>query len=288
VNEGVRHVDLEGGARLSIRPTNAGDRELLRSLFHELSTNDRYRRFFSPFNPDDEFLDRLATANEHGACQLIAVTQRDGEPDTAVGEAGAWPCANGNAELAITVRSGARGWLGPYLLDALVEVAGAQGIPNLEAEVLLTNRRMLALLRPRGFAASRHDGFQTARFVISTSGSTPDWPAVDDRPRLLVEAPAGRWDGEETATAAGVQLMVCPGPLARTRRPCPVLAGEHCPLADGADAIVLHLGEGLDNELSDAHAHLTPAVPVCVHPTGANVFDVAEHAAALANERHGS
>jgi hypothetical protein len=67
-----------------------------------------------------------------------------------------------------------------------------------------------------------------------------------------------------------------------------VLAGEHCPLADGADAIVMHLGETLDAELSDAHAHLTPAVPVCVHPTGANVFDVAEHAAALANERHGS
>jgi len=283
VNEGVRHADL-GGARLTIRPAEAGDRELLRSLFSDLSMEDRHLRFFSPFTPDDEFLDRLATANEHGACQLIAVTQRDTEPEEAVGEAGAWRCPNGNAELAITVRRAARGWLGAYLLDALVDVARARGLPNLEAEVLLTNRRMLALLRPRGFAASGHDGFQTGRFVISTSGATPDWPPVDDRPRLLVEAPAARWDGEETVAAAGMQVMVCPGPLARTH-PCPALAGEHCPLADGADVIVTHLGADLDTELADAHQRMTPAVPVCLHPAGANVFEIAEHAAALANER---
>ena len=288
MNANVRHAELGGGARLTVRPANGGDRDRLRSLFHDLSEDDRYRRFFSPFDPSDEFIDRLVTANEHGAFQLIAVIERDGEPDEVVGEASAFPRPNGNAELAITVQPGARGWLGPYLLDALIETARAAGIQNLEAEVLMTNKRMLALLRPRGYAVSDHDGYHSARFVISTTGSTPGWPADDDRPRLLVEASGGRWEGHEVVTAEGVQVMVCPGPLARTRHPCPALTGAHCPLADGADAIVTHLGEPLGNELADAHAHLAPGVPVCIHPIGGNVFEVADHAAELAKERHRS
>ena len=285
MTESARQVELGGGARLTVRPANPGDRELLRSLFHELSEDDRYRRFFSPFDPNDEFIERLATANEHGAFQLIAVIERDGEPDEVVGEASAFPRPNGNAELAITVRPRARGWLGPYLLDALIETARAAGIQNLEAEVLMTNRRMLALLRPRGYAVSDHDGFQSARFVISTTDSTPSWPAADDRPRLLVEASGGRWEGDRVVTAEGVQVMVCPGPLARRAPPCPALTGGHCPLADGADAIVTHLGEPLGTELADAHQRLTPGVPLCVHPIGGNVFDVAEKAAELAKAR---
>ena len=288
MNDLVRHVDLGNGASLTIRRTHASDRALLRSLFHELSTEDRYLRFFSPFDPGDEFLDRLAAANENGAIQLIAITERDGEPDEVTGEAGAWPRPNGNAELAITVRPNARGWLGPYLLDALIEMSRAAGIPNLEAEVLITNRRMLALLRPRGYAASGHDGFHSGRFVISTSGATPSWPETDDRPRLLVEAAGARWDGEDTAKEDGVQLMVCPGPLGRASRRCPVLEGGHCPLADGADAIVMHLGEPVNAELAGAHARLTPAVPVCVHPIGTSAFDVVKDAVHAAKEHHRS
>lgn len=284
----MRQVDLGDGARLVVRRTTAADRELLRALFQGLSVEDRYRRFFSPFDPDDEFLDHLATANDHGACQLIAVLERDGRPVEAVAEAGAWPRPNGNAELGITVKPGSRGWLGPYLLDALAEASAAAGIANLEAEVLMTNRRMLALLRPRGYVATNHDGYRSARVVVSTTGRMPSWPAVDDRPRVLVEAPAGRWDGEETALADGVQVMVCPGPKARPLGRCPALAGEPCPLAEGADVIVTHLGERFDADLERAHAQLHPGVPVCVQPAGGNVFDVATHAAEIATQRHRS
>lgn len=286
MNEVVRRVDLGGGARLVIRRTAAADRDLLHQLYEGLAEEDRYRRFFSPFDPDEEFLDHLVTANEHGAHQLIAVVERDGEPDEPVGEAGAWRRPNGNAELGITVKSTNRGWLGPYLLDALVELTAAAGIPNLEAEVLMTNRRMLALLKPRGYAAVGHDGYRSARLAISTSGRTPGWAPDDDRPRLLIEAPAGRWDGEETAGASGVQVMVCPGPRARANRTCPELAGETCPLAAGADAIVLHLGTDLDARLGAAHAARDAGVPVCVHPAGENVHDVATNAARLATEHH--
>ena len=283
----VRHADLGDGTRLVIRRTVAADRALLHELYSGLSKEDRYRRFFSPFEPDDEFLEHLVEGNDHGAHQLIAVIEREGQPDEPVGEAGAWPRPNGNAELGITVESSSRGWLGPYLLDALIEVTGAAGIANLEAEVLLTNRRMLALLQPHGYAAIGHDGYHSARLVISTSEGMPDWAAGDDRPRLLVEAPAARWDGEEAALADGVQVMVCPGPRARRHESCPALEGQPCPLAEGADAIVIHLGVDLDTQLGDAHAAQHPGIPVCVHPAGANVSDIAGRAARLATQQHG-
>ena len=281
-----RVVELAGGARLVIRPTTAADRDLLHQLFDGLSADDRYRRFFSPFNPPDEFLDRLVTGDDRGAHQLIAVVQRVGQRDDPVGEAGAWPRPNGNAELGITVRDDSRGWLGPYLLDAIVDVAAAAGIPNLEAEVLMTNRRMLALLKPRGYAAIGHDGYSSARLAISTTGRVPGWAPADERPRLLVEAPAARWDGEETALADGVQVMVCPGPRGRPYDTCPELGGRACPLVDGTDAIVVHLGDDLDARLSTAHAAQHPGIPVCVHPVGSRVFDVASRATRLAQERH--
>ena len=65
------------------------------------------------------------------------------------GDAGDTLLPSGNGELAIV---GARKWqgVGPYLLDALVEMAAAAGVPNLEADVLTANRPMLALLRSRG------------------------------------------------------------------------------------------------------------------------------------------
>jgi hypothetical protein len=143
---------------------------------------------------------------------------------------------------------------------------------------------MLALLRPRGYVATNHDGYRSARVVVSTTGRMPSWPAVDDRPRLLVEAPAARWDGEETALAEGVQLIVCPGPKARPGGRCPALDGETCPLAEQADTIVTHLGERFDADLERAHGELHSGVPVCVHHPGGNVFEVATHAAELAKE----
>ena len=267
---------------VTVRRTTSGDQPLLRALFAGLSVEDRFSRFFSPFAPDDQFLDKLAAANEQGACQLIALLDDCDGNDACVGEASAWPLANGNAELGITVRQDCRGWLGRQLFDVLVETARTHGFPMLEAELLMTNRPMLGLLRTGGYAAAGHDGYRTARLVISTAPGMPGWVAGDTRPRVLVEAPAARWDGEETVLAAGVQIMVCPGPRGGAERPCPALVGETCPLAEGADAIVTHLGPELDTVLHAAHARVHEGVPVCIHPGGANVFDVAHQVVQMA------
>jgi hypothetical protein len=172
---------------------------------------------------------------------------------------------DGGAEIGITVAPRSRGWLGPYLLDALVDVARHRGVTNLQADVLVENRRMLRMMRARGYATMDHSERPSiVRVVIGTERRTPPWPGTHQGARVLVEAPGGRWHGEGAARAAGFEVLVCPGPLVHTR--CPALAGEPCPLASHADLVVDAVSPNTPagRALLDAHGRLHPGVPICV------------------------
>jgi hypothetical protein len=261
----VRHVPLPDGGRLTVRPVASSDADGVAALYGSLSHDDRYLRFFSDYSPPRSFYERLVSVVDRSGYGLVAV-----EGDTIVGEAGYELLANGDGELGMTVAADARGWLGPYLLDALVEAAAIRGVPNLEAQVLVVNRRMLALLRSRGYATVTSGDWCSLRLVVGTAGHTPVWPAGADatgRPRVLVEAPGGRWHAGAEAESAGLQVMACSGP--RGPRPrCPVLEGRSCPLAAGADVIVMsHAPDDPRwHAVAGAHADLHPGVPVCIEP----------------------
>jgi hypothetical protein len=277
---GLRRVPLPDGAELIVRAVRPSDVHGLVALYRGLSEDDRHRRFFSAFCPPRPFFERLACVADRGGYGLVAVVGRDGgdgasptAPAPLVGEASYELLPNGDGELGMVVAAGQRGWLGPYLLDALAEAAAARGVPNLEADVLVTNSRMLTLLRSRGYATVGSDDWCSLRLVVGTSGPTPTWPgeaAADDRtgrPRVLVEVPGGRWHAGEEARAAGLEVMACSGPGGVRRPRCPVLEGRPCPLA-AADAIVV--SNVPDDErwqaVVGAHAELHPGVPVCVEP----------------------
>jgi hypothetical protein len=269
-------VPLSGGALLTLRPVARSDVDGLEALYDGLSDDDRYRRFFGSYRPPRSFFERLASVVDRGGYGLVATVgpPQDGGTSTEpriVGEASYELLPNGDGELGMAVAAGERGWLGPYLLDALVEAAAARHIPNIEADVLITNSRMLALLRSRGYATVGSSDWVSLRLVVGTSGPTPVWPGGPvTRPRVLVEVPGGRWHAGAEAEAAGLQVMACSGP-GGTRRPrCPVLEGRPCPLAADADAIVL--SNVPDDEqwhtIVKAHGSLHPGVPVCVEPRG--------------------
>jgi len=59
--------------------------------------------------------------------------------------------------------------LGRYLLGALVAAAAARGVPNLQADVMLSNARMLALLRHRGYLTLHRDEFSEMRIAIGAA-----------------------------------------------------------------------------------------------------------------------
>lgn len=261
--EPLRTSRLPDGRSLVVREAAVRDLDGLRALYDGLDDDARYRRFFSMFRPGDRFYDRLLGASARGGACLVATVGTD--DDVVVGEASYEPLPDGDAELAITVDRAWRGWLGPYLLDALLEHAGTHGVPNLEADVLVTNRPMLALLRRRRCATMPRTEWTVLRAVVGAAQDVPGWPPVRRRPRILLEGGGGRWPAEGEAEAAGLEVLACEGPGECAQR-CPVLRGERCPLVEGADAIVMvstTTGPTWD-ALRAAHHRDHPGVPVVV------------------------
>jgi ribosomal protein S18 acetylase RimI-like enzyme len=284
---GARRAALPGGGELVVRRVAADDVDGLAALYAGLSEEDRYRRFFSYFAPERPFFERIAAVASRGGYGLVAVEVSRGAgggdgDGRVVGEANYELLPNGDGELAMAVADDHRGWLGPYLLDALVEAAAARGVRNLEADVLVTNSRMLALLRSRGYATLPSDDWVTVRLIVGTGGRTPVWPERSKSggpagPRVLVEARGGRWHAGSEAAAAGLEVITCSGPRGPRSR-CPVLAGRPCPLAGGADAVVVSHPPDEDewNALVEGHTLLYPGVPVCVEPRAPRPDAVAE------------
>lgn len=249
----VDAVDLPDGRRLVVREATIDDRDGLVELYRRLSVGDRWLRFFSAAAPSPGFLRRWLTIAERGGLLLVVLVEDPPEPPTLVAEAGYSLLTDGDGELGITVDEAWRGWLGSWLLGVLRREAARRGVANLQALVHLGNRPMLSTLRHLAPAAMAADAIDEVRLVIGTSGPTPTWPAGDDRPRILVEAAAGRWAGEFAATTAGFDVRTCRGPSAD--RPCPLLSGEGCRLAEGADVVVVMLPESAPTTQALLEAH---------------------------------
>jgi ribosomal protein S18 acetylase RimI-like enzyme len=160
-------VSLPDGRTLTIRTVTGADVEGLDALFEGLSDEDRYYRFFNLSHPGRKFLEKLARAEDDGGYRLVAIVS--GPEESLVAEAGYAILPDGDGEFALTVAPAWRGWLGPYLLDALVAEAAARGVPNLQAEVLLANVRMLALLSRRGYVTLDQDEFSERRVAIDAA-----------------------------------------------------------------------------------------------------------------------
>jgi len=248
------------------------------ALFERLSLEERRRRFFSAFHPDARFVETMVRLSERGGAMLVAEAR---PPDGAagspivVGEAEIAPLPDGDAVLGITVDPSWRGWLAPYLLDALAEVADHMGFWNLRAAILADNRPMFALIQARGYATHDTDDRTTIDAVIAATGGTPCWPPAHERPRVLVEVPGARWRATPALRAAGVDVRACPGPGSRGASRCPLLAGEPCPLVEGADIVVFSFREDdtRGRALLDAHrARGTRCLVIDArrgeHPTG--------------------
>ena len=94
--------------------------------------------------------------------------------------------ANGNGELGITTAAAWRGWLGPYLLDLLVEVAHAEGVPNIEADVRLdVTRAFWSLVVARDLPSGHVLGPADVVMKSPAGGIPPyEWDAVIGRVTL--------------------------------------------------------------------------------------------------------
>ena len=239
-----------------MRPTDA---VALLDLYARLSPEDRYRRFFGCFSPDQEFVEHEAAIDQRGGVGLVVEVVTPEGRDL-VAAASAERLADGDGELAMEVDPAWRGWMGGWLLDALLREAGRAGMRNLQAEVLCTNDRMLRLLRRRGYAVVGPATGSEVRVAVGAGDRGPGWPVGAARPWTLAEVPGGRW--AEAGDRRGT-VLTCPGPSPASPRLCPLLRGEPCDLLAGADVVVSRLR---DDELSRgvrlARERLHPGVAV--------------------------
>lgn len=279
----VRTVDLPDGRRVVVRHAGRGDATGLLALFDRLDPMDRHRRFFSGFRPDEAFVDHLLGLADEGGAILVAEVVTEGA-GAIVGEAEFAVLPDGDGELGITVDRDWRGWLPPYLLDALAEVAAGRGVPNLRAVILVENRPMLVLVRARGMATVDADDRCILEAVFGTDSDVPSWPVGQDRPRVLIEVQGGRSRLTPELRAAGYDVRGCAGPSARPDHACPLLSGRRCPLVDGADVVVHALGhdDPAAVALLDAHAASGTRRLVVDVRRGDSLDDAPEGAVALA------
>ena len=258
-------IPVGGGRTVVVRHVASTDEAGLYQLYEGLDANDRYLRFFCPYRPTDEFIDKLANPGP-GEARVVAEYLDGGKQ--LIAEAGYSLLDNGNGEFAMVVARDWRGWLGPYLLDVVIDIAAANHVPNLEAEVLAANRTMLALLRARGSAFLEHDGWNEYRMMVGTGADGLRWPVGHNRPRVLVETPTGRWHLENSAQDAGMQVITCAGPVHNPS--CPALTGGECALVAEADAIVVRKrpDDPAWDRLTRSHSATHPDIPVIVEPAG--------------------
>src|SRR5262249_12429806 len=143
---------------LTVREIRPADVEGLDTLFGRLGEEERYHRFFQLSCPGRKFLEQMTRPDDEGGYRLVAVAS--GPSDSLVAEAGYVILPDGDGEFGLTVAPGWQGRrLGSRLLDALVAAAAARGVPNLQADILLGNARMLALLSRRGYVTLGRHGF---------------------------------------------------------------------------------------------------------------------------------
>lgn len=143
---------LGNGSAVLIRPARAGDVGALQALFHRLSPEDVYARFFSRVTSlPYEDLQRLCNVNHEAEVAFLAVTGPR-ENEVVVGSGCYFLNATTNlAEVAFLV---AQEWqsagLGTALQSRLREYAISRGVRGFIAEILPGNHRMIRLAAKTG------------------------------------------------------------------------------------------------------------------------------------------
>ena len=164
-------VVLRDGRPVHIRPIRPSDSDGLADFHRSLSQETIYLRFFAPYPELTErdvhrfthvdYVDRVALVATV-ADQLVGVGRYD-------------RVADGEAEVAFVVHDEHQGrGLGSVLLEHLAAAARERGISRFTAEVLPTNRRMLATFHEAGYepTARLEDGVVLLSFAIEPTDTS--------------------------------------------------------------------------------------------------------------------
>jgi acyl-CoA hydrolase/L-amino acid N-acyltransferase YncA len=154
--EEERELTLKSGRVVRLRPAHAADADGIRDLFHKMSEEDRFTRFFQRLKQlSNRDVQRLCNLNYETEVAFVAVTGPR-EQETVVGQSCYFVNPSTNlAETAFMVDPGWQGTgLGSAMQRRMTEHAKARGIRGFVAEILPGNEKMIALAK--GGAGSVH------------------------------------------------------------------------------------------------------------------------------------
>jgi acyl-CoA hydrolase len=178
-----RIVTLKNGAEVRVRPARASDAGALQGLFHRLSEDDVYRRFFRRVRSlSYQELQALCNVNHDTDVAFLAVTGPR-ENEEIIGSACYWLSPTTNlAEVALMVSPGFQGaGLGIALQACLQEYAMSRNVRGFVFEILPRNISMLRLAtRVQGtITTSRDDDIVHVTALFPENGNTSRSPLPD-------------------------------------------------------------------------------------------------------------
>ncbi|HQR79847.1 MAG TPA: GNAT family N-acetyltransferase [Actinomycetota bacterium] len=166
-------VILRDGRICHIRPIRPEDREGLAAFHETLSAETVYYRFFAPYPKlTDRDLQRFTTVDYIDRVALVAVVAGQ-----IIGVGRYDRIDRAEAEVAFVISDDHQGrGLGSILLEHLAVAARERGIARFVAEVLPTNRRMLATFEEAGFKPTQamDEGVVKLHFDISPTPLSRD------------------------------------------------------------------------------------------------------------------
>ena len=144
---------LDDGTELAVRPIGPDDKAGVLAVFHRMSPESRYRRFFSPLTDlSERDLQYLTEIDHHDHEALAAI-----EPETGIVGVARFVRTDGphaGASVAVGDEWQHRG-VGTGLLELLAERAREEGITHFIALVLSDNRDALELFESLGSDSTR-------------------------------------------------------------------------------------------------------------------------------------
>jgi acetate---CoA ligase (ADP-forming) len=189
------HIDsprlvLRDGTVASVREVTASDREAIRQFFHDLSPESRRKRFFTPAEPSESLLERMADSSDpHRALSLIVHRLQSANHLLPVAIASYIAINPTVAEVAFAVDDRFQGkGLSTLLLERLAVRAAQNGFEKFQASTLADNMPMLEVFRDSGFAIRSRTSAGVVELQLSLTPSAEGVRSAEHRDRLSTAA----------------------------------------------------------------------------------------------------
>jgi acetyl coenzyme A synthetase (ADP forming)-like protein len=144
---------LRDGSAASVRIAQSEDRDAIRRFFHELSPEDRFRRFLTATEPADAVIDRCCGAMDPRLGLTLLVSRRGTDGASRIVAVASYVAVTTTtAEVAFAVSRGLQGQgVATLLLERLAAHAAVNGFERFTAAALADNTVMLSVFRESGF-----------------------------------------------------------------------------------------------------------------------------------------